>query len=298
MTLEQLRVFVAVAEREHVTRAAEHLNLTQSAASAAIASLERAFSTRLFHRVGRGITLTEAGTLLLSEARMVLSRAAAAETAMAEFLGLGRGRLAIQASQTIASYLLPRLLVQFHDAYPGIELAVSLGNTAQVARSVADGVVELGFIEGPTGDPSLAVEKIGEDRLVLVVGKFHPWAGRKGVSVAELQGAKWVVREAGSGTRAALRPSLASLGLDIENLRIAIELPANEAVLAAVVQNAGVALLSAMVCADALANGQLRELPVVLPKRAFYAVQHNDRFRSRTAAALLALIRGSAKGDM
>ncbi|HQT66530.1 MAG: LysR family transcriptional regulator [Rhodospirillales bacterium 20-60-12] len=298
MTLEQLRVFVAVAERQHMTRAAAHLNLTQSAASAAIASLERGFSTRLFHRVGRGITLTEAGTLLLSEARMVLSRAAAAETAMAEFLGLGRGRLAIQASQTIASYLLPRLLVQFHDAYPGIELAVSLGNTAQVARSVADGVVELGFIEGPTADPSLALEKIGEDRLVLVVGKFHAWAGRKTLSVAELQGANWVVREAGSGTRAALRPSLASLGLDIEQLRISIELPANEAVLAAVVQNAGVGLLSAMVCADALANGQLKELPVVLPKRDFYAVQHNDRFRSRTAAALLALIRGSAKGDM
>ena len=111
MTLEQLRVFVAVAQRQHVTRAAEALHLAQSAVSAAIAALEARHDVKLFHRVGRGIALTEAGELFLVEARAVLARAESAELALAELAGLKRGVLAIQASQTIASYWLPRYLV-------------------------------------------------------------------------------------------------------------------------------------------------------------------------------------------
>ena len=146
MTLEQLRIFVAVAERQHMTRAAEALNLTQQAVSAAIVALENAHSTALFHRVGRRIELTEAGRLFLDEARAVLARAAAAELALAELGGLKRGTLAVQASQTIASYWLPPRLVAFHRTYPEVALRVGIGNTAQVAKSVIDGAAELGLI--------------------------------------------------------------------------------------------------------------------------------------------------------
>src|SRR5262245_60708760 len=125
MSLEQLRIFVAVAERQHMTRAAEALNLTQQAVSAAVVALENAYRTALFHRVGRRIELTEAGRLFLEEARSVLNRAAAAELALSELGGLKRGTLAVQASQTIANYWLPRRLVSFHRAYPEIALRVA-----------------------------------------------------------------------------------------------------------------------------------------------------------------------------
>src|SRR3546814_5240325 len=92
MTLEQLRIFVAVAERQHVTRAAAALNVTQSAASAAIAALEARHDIRLFNRVGRGIELTEAGRRFLDEARAVLARAADAEQILADFGDMRRGR--------------------------------------------------------------------------------------------------------------------------------------------------------------------------------------------------------------
>src|ERR1700676_3017483 len=140
MTLEQLRVFVAVAERQHVTRAAEALNLAQSAVSSAIAGLEARHEVKLFNRVGRGIELTEAGTLFLTEARAVLARAEAAELVLSELGGLKRGTLAVQASQTIASYWLPRHLVAFRRAYPGIDIRLGVGNTAQVAAAVHEGV--------------------------------------------------------------------------------------------------------------------------------------------------------------
>src|ERR1700752_399370 len=100
MTLEQLKVFVAVAERQHMTRAAEALNLTQSAASAAIAHLESRYGTKLFDRIGRGIALTEAGRVFLHEAKAVLARAEAVELALSELGGLNRGTLRLAASQT------------------------------------------------------------------------------------------------------------------------------------------------------------------------------------------------------
>ncbi len=186
MTLEQLRVFIAVAEREHMTRAADALGLTQSAASAAVAALEGAYSIPLFHRIGRGIELTDAGRLFLIEARAVIARASAAELALADFGGLKRGILALAASQTIGSYWLPRRLVAFHRAYPGIEIRLSIGNTAEVAKSVAMGVAEIGLVEGVVDDPALSSEEFAHDTLVLVVAPDHPWAGRQSLPTNQL----------------------------------------------------------------------------------------------------------------
>jgi len=121
VTLEQLRIFVAVAEREHVTRAAALLGLTQSATSAAIQALERRHGTVLFDRVGRNVVLTEAGRAFLIEARALLARAESAETVLAELAGLRRGTLPVQASQTIAAYWLPAHLVHFHAQWPDID---------------------------------------------------------------------------------------------------------------------------------------------------------------------------------
>ena len=106
MTLEQLRVFVAVAERQHVTRAAEALNVAQSAVSASIAALEGRHGAKLFHRVGRRIEFTEAGALFLAEARAVFARAELAELVLSELGELKRGVLSVYASQTIAGYWL------------------------------------------------------------------------------------------------------------------------------------------------------------------------------------------------
>src|SRR5271168_4579209 len=177
MTLEQLRVFVAVAEREHVTRAAEALNLAQSAVSAAIAALEARHGARLFDRVGRGIQLSEAGRLFLVEARAVLGRADAAELVLSELGGLKRGTLAVQASQTISSYWLQRHLVAFRRAYPGIDIRLGVGNTAQVATAVYEGAADVGFIEGAIDNPMLMAQQVARDQLVIVAGIEHPWSG-------------------------------------------------------------------------------------------------------------------------
>jgi DNA-binding transcriptional LysR family regulator len=199
MTLEQLRVFVAVAERQHVTRAAEALNLTQSAVSSAIAGLEARHGARLFNRVGRGIELTQAGSLFLVEARAVLARAQAAELVLSELGGLKRGTLAVQASQTIASFWLPRHLVAFRRAHPQIDVRLSIGNTARVAAAIGAGASELGFVEGEITDAALVSRPIARDEMIVVVGADHPWIGRNEVTAEELIETEWVLREQGSG---------------------------------------------------------------------------------------------------
>jgi DNA-binding transcriptional LysR family regulator len=123
------------------------------------------------------------------------------------------------------------------------------------------------------------------------VSAHHPWATRKKLTVDNLTAGKWVLREDGSGTRAAFIKALGSLGVPDENLNIALELPSNEAVLSAVLAGAGATILSVRVCADAVKAGALKRLPVSISPRAFCAVQHADRYRSRAVSALLEILR-------
>lgn len=294
MTLEQLRIFVAVAERQHVTRAAEALNLAQSAASAAIAALEARHGAKLFSRVGRGIELTEAGALFLAEARAVLARADAAELALAELAGLTRGKLVVQASQTIAGYWLPRYLVAFRRAHPGIEIRLTIGNTAQVAAAVHEGAAELGFVEGAVDDPALTSRRVARDQLVVVIGAEHPWVDRIAVTPADLASLEWVLREPGSGTRSAFEQALDGFGVPAASLRVVLELPSNEAVRAAVEAGMGATAISASVAAPSLEAGLLHQVPLTLPERDFHVLRHSERYHSRAADALLAMIVGGS----
>ena len=299
MTLEQLRVFVAVAERQHVTRAAQALNLAQSAASAAVATLEARHGVKLFHRVGRGIELTEEGRAFLPEARAVLARIEAAERALTELGGLVRGTLSVMASQTIGSYWLPRHLVAFHAAHPGVGVRLGIGNTTQVAAAVRDGAAEIGFVEGEFDDAALMAREVATDQLVLVVGPGHPWAGQPPPDIAALApgtgpAPAWVLREAGSGTRSAFEAALREAGADPARLRVALELPSNEAVRAAVEAGLGATVISASVAAPAIEAGLLHHVPLALPRRAFRALWHRDRHHGRAAQALLALVSGGA----
>ncbi|MBV8797287.1 MAG: LysR family transcriptional regulator [Hyphomicrobiales bacterium] len=282
MTLEQLRIFVGVAECEHVTRAAEALHLTQSAVSAAIAALEAHHDIPLFHRVGRRIELTDSGRMFLPEARGVLAKAASAELALAEYGGLKRGNLRLVASHTITGYWLPERLTAFHQRYPRIELSVAIANTEGAAKSVHDGEAELGFVEGAIDDPALARWPVATDR-ILVVGKAPP----ETVDNDWIKTAPWIMRERGSGTRSTFEQILRARSLDPDELNIVLTLPSNEAVLATVCAGVGYAVLSHLVVAPAIEARALFPLPFDLPARPFFALRQKERYRSKAADALL-----------
>lgn len=290
MTLEQLRIFVAVAEREHMTLAAHALNLTQSGVSAAISALETHCSTPLFDRVGRQIRLTEAGRVFLGEARAVLARVESAERALAEVDGLHRGTLQVQASKTVATYWLPQRLAKFRKAYPQIRVQLAMDNTANVAKAVVDGVAEVGFVEGSINEPQLRQHIVGSDELILVVSSKHPWAKRKRVPPQDLPQLEWVLREPGSGTRSVFEAALDNFGVVPSALDVVLELPSNEAIRAAVEAGIGAAAISHVVAKEGLASGKLVRLPLKLPRRSYSMLCHRERYRTKMARALLMMI--------
>lgn len=287
MILERLRIFVAVAEREHVTRAAESLHLTQSAVSNAIAALENEHDVKLFDRIGRGVTLNAAGQAFLPEARAVLARASAAEAALADLSGLRRGRLTLWASQTIAGYWLPERLVAFHQAYPGVTLEVSVGNSREVADAVLDGSAEIGLIEGEIDEPLLDEAIVGADRLAVLITPDHPWAGAKRLRAEMLLDQPWVLREQGSGTRSSFETALRDAGAAPELLNVIMTLPSNEAVLTAALAGAGATALSQSVAEAAITSGRLKRAAFDLPERPFRLLRHTARYRSRAAQAFV-----------
>lgn len=293
MTLEQLRIFVAVAERGHMTRAAAVLGLTQSAASAAIAAIEARHGVRLFDRVGRGIELTEAGRRFLPEARSVLDRAAAARSVLEDLSGSPRGRVAVAASQTIANYWLPRRLTRFHSAEPDVRLDVVIGNTGQVEAAVVEGTADVGLVEGATRHPALNRRTIDHDRLVLVMAAGAPALPYAGDGRIDFRAVSWVVREAGSGTRAALEDLAGRQGLGLDDLRLFLVLPGNEAVREAVEAGAGMTIISEHVVAAAISAGRLKAAPIDLPPREFALIRHRDRHASAAVAALVDHLSGS-----
>jgi DNA-binding transcriptional LysR family regulator len=290
VTLDQLRVFVAVAERQHVTQAARALNVAQSAASNAIASLEARHKTKLFNRVGRHIELTDAGQAFLKEARAVLATVDAAELALMEFGNLRRGVLSVQASHTIANYWLPWHLAIFRHAYPEIEIRMSIGNTAQVAIAVESRVAELGFVEAAIHSEQVNSTTVARDQLIVVASPEHALTKRKSIAPRDLLDVEWVLRERGSGTRAVFEEALVQSGLDPHALRVALELPSNEAVRAAVEAGLGAAVISASIAAPSLEAGLLGQVNFRLPERQFYVLIHRDRHPSHAARAFLAML--------
>jgi DNA-binding transcriptional LysR family regulator len=289
VTLEQLRVFVCVAECEHMTRAAQTLNLTQSATSAAIAALEERHGVKLFDRIGRRIALTGAGRAFFAEARAVLARAATAEQTLADLAGLKTGALAIAASQTVGGYWLPRRIAEFHARYPGVAVALRLANTDAVAELTRAGEVDLGFVEGEVEDPALDATAIDEDEL-LIVAAGRARASLENLDADGLAAATWVTREKGSGTRAAFESALAAFGVDIARRHIAFELPSNEAICAAVAAGAGLAVMSRLVVDAAIKAGDLAAAPLVLPRRRFFVLRHRQRYESQAARAFSSML--------
>ncbi len=278
MTLEQLRIFVAVAEREHVTQAARDLHLTQSATSAAVAALEARYATKLFNRIGRRIELTQAGRLFLNEARAVLARASAAETVLAALAGLKRGSLALAASQTVGNYWLPPLMHRYRATHPGITVSLTIGNTETVTTMVREGAADLGFVEAAVDDAALSLTPVAEDELALVISSTLPEAKKRAIQPADIKRLRWVSREQGSGTRILFEAAMSGLGIAVPELDIVLELPSNEAVRAAVLDGAGAALLSKLVVAVPLKSGTLVALNLALPKRQFFALRHKERY--------------------
>jgi len=223
--LHQLRYLVCVAEERQFTRAAARLHVAQPSVSAAVAALETELGTPMFHRSRSEVTLTGAGETFLPWARQVLSDCDAGVAAVRDLLGLERGRLALGATPSLTTNLLPPVLAGFHRAYPGLELSLHEGGSQDLVLRLEEGGLDLAIVILPVDRPRVATSALMEEELVLAVDPKHPLAGRNTIRVAELEGVALVMfkdgydlREAtlGACARAGFCPILAMQGLEMD----------------------------------------------------------------------------------
>jgi LysR family transcriptional regulator, transcriptional activator of the cysJI operon len=253
----RLRVFRAVAHRLNFRMAAEELLLTQSAVTQQIKALESELDVPLFDRAGGRVSLTPAGVALLPFAERLAALSEEAREAVAATAGGSAGRLSLGASQTIGQYLLPKLIAGYLQENPKVEISVLGGNTQTILEALVEHKVQLCLIEGPAMRRDVQVEPFMQDHMVCVVPAGHEWADEE-IEVAELQQAKLVTRELGSGSRRIVEQAFEKAGLDLKKLRLVMTFDSTEGLLSAVEAGLGIAFVSRWAVRNQLALGTLK----------------------------------------
>jgi DNA-binding transcriptional LysR family regulator len=288
-TLRQLEIFVAIARTGNVSRAAEIVALSQSAASTALAELERQFDCQLFDRNGKLLKLNALGKTLLPIASSLLTQASEIEQLLAGKSALGD--LNVGATLTIGNYLAIMIMSEFMQNHLDCHIALQVKNTQSILQQVAGYELDLGLIEGSCHHPELAAETWIEDELVVFCAPSHPLAqltstNATAATMNELLTATWILREQGSGTRETFDQAMRH---HLPELKIRLELEHTEAIKRAVESGLGIGCISRLALRDAFKRGSLVEIktPQLDLRRQFMFVWHKNRYQTPAMIAFL-----------
>ena len=258
ITLRHLKIFEAVARCGSISRAAAEVHLTQPAVSMQMKQLEERIGLPLLEQVGKRLFLTEAGRELERHARDIAERMVDLHTAMDQFRGLERGQLRLAVVST-AIYFLPRLIADFNRRHPGVRVNLQVANREQVLSSLLDNRTDLAITGRPPDSLDVLAQHFMDNPLVVIAAPTHPLASQQVVPLQRLAEETLVVREAGSGTRAAMERHFAAHRLDY---RAGCELSTNEALKQAVRAGLGLGVVSLQTIELELQSGCLVVLPV------------------------------------
>lgn len=285
-TLRQLQVFLAAAQHENISRAAESLSMSQSAASSSLKDLEGQFDIKLFDRVGKRLQLNATGAAFRPRAQALVDQALELEQDFARHADLGRIR--VGATLTIGNYIAIELLDQFRRQNPHAKVELEIGNTVDIAEKVLNFDLDIGLIEGEYWHPDLAVVHWYEDDLTLFCSPRHPYASCKQLTDQDLIEAQWILREPGSGTRQAFDRAMGGI---LPDLTIGYELQHTEAIKQAVKQNLGISCLSEMALREEFANGSLVAIGLDHRNlhRTMYRITHKQKYLSEGVSRWLEL---------
>ncbi len=283
-TLKQLRALCSVARQRSFAGAAAELHLTPPAVTMQIKELESTVGLPLFDRGPKGVALTMSGEYMLVYARRVLATLKEAEDAVARLRGAKAGRITIGMVST-AKYFLPRLLARFRAEHRGVEMQLAVGNREQLVRQLHDNEVDLAVMGRPPRELDTRAEAFAIQPHAVVASPEHPLAGRHGIAPSALGDEEFIVREPGSGTRAAMEHFFAENHIAPPQI---MQMTSNETIKQAVIANMGLAFLSLHTAGLEIATGQLVVLDVVgLPlMRRWHIVNIRGKPLSPAAEAL------------
>ena len=278
MNIHQVHIFNSAAQTLSITETAKKMHLSQPSVSIQIKDLEDALNVRLFERINRRITLTDAGKVFFEYSKKLLSLIDEINGVMNEFGSGDVGRLVLGASSTVGIYVLPKFLGEFKDLFPKAEIALHIQNRQEAVEQCLAGELDFAFMQDPPKHPDLQSEFFMKDELVIVCSPKHRWAGRDHLTMKMLtsEPEPIILREEGSGTRDLIEFVLKRFGIE---RKVTMELSSSDGIKRAVEANLGIAVLSKNVILGELRNKSIVALPIkdLNTKREFFIVRNKKR---------------------
>jgi len=289
LNLHQLQTFQVVAKHCSYVRAAEELHFSQPAVSAQIRLLELALGVKLFEQIGRKTHLTQAGEELFLYSKKIFSVIDEAMEVMEALRSPHYGRLSVGADTTVGSYVIPGLLGRFHQSFPAVEISLEVLNRLSLIDALLSNRVDMVVMGAVPDDAHVEIEPIAYNSLVLIAPPNHRLAGQSDISIKELGREHFLLREPGSGTRAALETALREAGVP---LQISMQVGNNSAIKQGVAAGLGIALISSVALDMELETHRLVILDVEgFPiMRQWRLVHLKDKYLSPTAKAFKAFM--------
>jgi DNA-binding transcriptional LysR family regulator len=286
----QLEAFVQVAAHRSFSRAAEVLQLTQPSITARIQALEREMGEKMFERGGRGVRLTDAGTILLPYAERMLQMAQEAKESVEEVRSVQAGRLRLGSALTISTYVLPRILRTFHSRHPGVEVMVHTGRSEQVLNMLLTDEVQVGLAHSLI-HPGVETVDLYADEVILVANPDHPFAAKRQATIEEAGSQPVILADRGSSYYGLTHGLFRQAGV-VPN--VAMELDSMEATKRMVEEGLGIAFLPRVCLERELKQGLLAEVAITNApaiSRQIALIYRKSRKQVRTVQAFLEVLR-------
>ncbi|MCL6454296.1 MAG: LysR family transcriptional regulator [Alicyclobacillus sp.] len=291
----QLLAFIAVAEEQSFTRAADRLHISQPAVSQHVQNLEQRLDVKLLDRTTRQVRLNRAGEVVYRHAKDILNLYQQMQRLVEDLRDEASGPLTIGASFTFGEYVLPHLIAGFRTLYPKVHPVIVIENTQAVVRSIAEGDCDIGVIEGHAVDKTgVVVEPLAEDDVIVVAASRHPLSGQSSVSVDELSEETWIIREPGSGTREFTERLFTHCGIRPQQT---VVYSSTQVIKESVEAGLGLTVLSRWAVHKELQWGLLRQLPVTgTPvRRAFSVVRRASDFHPKATTLFRTYLLGQSR---
>ena len=294
MTIRHMVIFRTVCESGcNSTKAAEALHMTQPAVSLAIKELEQYYGVCLFDRIGRRLQITDAGQRFLQYAIHISDLFADLETGLRDWDS--KGILRIGASITIGSQFLPGYVKAFSEICPGIDVRVTIEQSARLEQKLLANELDFALIEGVAHDPNIVSEAYMEDHLSVICAADKGWSQGQTISKEVFQKQRFLLREKGSGTREVFERAVAQADLRITPVW---ESMSTTALINAVINGLGIAVLPYRRILPAVRQGLITTVEVqdLNFSRNFYMIHHKDKFLTSSAKQFIALCRNTVYG--
>ena len=287
MDIKQLEAFVYVVETCSFSKAGELLHLTQPTISSHILSLERELNIKLIVRTTKETYPSEAGKLLYNYAKEILIMRENAVQAIRMFSQEMRGTITVAASTIPGQYYLPKILQSFREKYPDIKFNIQMTDSSDVVDRVTTRTAEVGFSGTEIDAPKCIYREFADDKLVVITPnepRFQQYVG-KGFPIRQIREEPFISRESGSGTRKETEAFLRELGINVAELKTAVEVRSTESIIKMVSEGMGVAVLSKSACEDYQQFGKVLafDFDNITLRRKLYIIKHKNSILSPIA---------------